>query len=187
MIYIALKNNKIIFICETNSEQGVIDSLKYENIIDYDQIQQIPNEYFQGKIGNDIREFDSNYEFLPLQERKDFVTIPEGKKIENNKFVDVTLKEQIDTGIKILEPKEIYDEQNNIIRERTVDELVEIQLLTIEEASKIKLDNCHLLRKSAYLNESDGLFFDYQRGEIEKSVWISKIEEIKIRFPKPVK
>ena len=48
------------------------------------------------------------------------------------------------------------------------------------------LNNCITNRRTAYITESDGLFFDYQRGEIEKSVWESKVEEIKQRYPKPV-
>lgn len=52
---------------------------------------------------------------------------------------------------------------------------------------QLELNTCLNNRRIAYALESDGLFFDYQRGEIEKSVWESKVEEIKKRFPKPVK
>lgn len=51
----------------------------------------------------------------------------------------------------------------------------------------INLSDCVAKRRMAYTHESDGLFFDYQRGEIEKSVWESKVEEIKQRYPKPEK
>ena len=36
-------------------------------------------------------------------------------------------------------------------------------------------------RRQDYRNESDPLFFKYQRGEIEKSVWEAKVAEIKSR------
>ncbi len=39
------------------------------------------------------------------------------------------------------------------------------------------------LRRKAYQEESDPLFFEYQRGDIEKSEWLEKIEEIKKRYP----
>ena len=52
---------------------------------------------------------------------------------------------------------------------------------------QLELNNCLNNRRAAYALESDGLFFDYQRGEIEKSVWESKVEEIKKRYPKPEK
>jgi hypothetical protein len=38
-------------------------------------------------------------------------------------------------------------------------------------------------RKRAYQEESDPLFFKYQRGDAEKSEWVAKIQEIKERFP----
>ena len=53
------------------------------------------------------------------------------------------------------------------------------------QTKKTATERCLLLRKQAYINESDGLFFDYQRGEIEKSAWLSKVAEIKSRYPKP--
>ena len=39
------------------------------------------------------------------------------------------------------------------------------------------------LRRRAYQNESDALFFKYQRGDIEKQAWLDKVEEIKERYP----
>ena len=38
-------------------------------------------------------------------------------------------------------------------------------------------------RKYAYINEADSLMFKHQRGEIEKQVWLNKIQEIKERYP----
>lgn len=37
-------------------------------------------------------------------------------------------------------------------------------------------------RKEAYRNESDPLFFKWQRNEIDKQVWLDKVTEIKQRF-----
>lgn len=39
-------------------------------------------------------------------------------------------------------------------------------------------------RNSAYAAEADPLYFQYQRGEVDKQVWLDKIAEIKTRFPK---
>jgi len=60
-----------------------------------------------------------------------------------------------------------------------------IKPYSAKEIYDMELVKCLQLRKQAYLNESDGLFFDYQRGEIEKKVWESKTDEIKVRYPKP--
>jgi hypothetical protein len=40
-------------------------------------------------------------------------------------------------------------------------------------------------RASAYRDESDPLFFKWQRGEATEQEWLDKIEEIKERFPNP--
>jgi hypothetical protein len=50
----------------------------------------------------------------------------------------------------------------------------------IEEVNAIHEE----LRANAYREESDPLFFKYQRGEIEQQVWLDKIAEIKARYPK---
>jgi hypothetical protein len=42
------------------------------------------------------------------------------------------------------------------------------------------------LRKIAYKEEADPLFFKYQRGTVTKEEWLAKVEEIKVRYPYPV-
>lgn len=44
--------------------------------------------------------------------------------------------------------------------------------------------NSAQLRANAYRNEADPIFFKYQRGEIEREVWLNKVQEIKSRYPK---
>jgi hypothetical protein len=50
---------------------------------------------------------------------------------------------------------------------------------------ELEIEKISNLRKRAYQEESDHMFFEYQRGDIEKSEWIAKVEEIKARFPFP--
>lgn len=40
------------------------------------------------------------------------------------------------------------------------------------------------LRHTAYVAESDPIFFRYQRDEATKEEWLAKVEEIKARYPK---
>lgn len=40
-----------------------------------------------------------------------------------------------------------------------------------------------LSRQAAFKEEADPLFFQYQRGEATKEEWLSKVEEIRKRFP----
>jgi hypothetical protein len=39
-------------------------------------------------------------------------------------------------------------------------------------------------RANAYRNESDPLFFKWQRGEALQQEWLDKVAEIKLRYPK---
>ena len=49
---------------------------------------------------------------------------------------------------------------------------------SVEDISVIQESN----RKQAYREESDPLFFKWQRGEIDKQVWLDKVNEIKQRW-----
>lgn len=40
------------------------------------------------------------------------------------------------------------------------------------------------LRHTAYVAESDPIFFKYQREEATKEEWLAKVEEIKARYPR---
>lgn len=42
-------------------------------------------------------------------------------------------------------------------------------------------------RLSAYQQESDPIFFEFQRGEATEQAWKDKIAEIQERYPYPVK
>jgi len=50
-----------------------------------------------------------------------------------------------------------------------------------EIAAQQELEN-EYQRLEAYRNESDPLFFKWQRGEIDKQVWLDKVAEIKARY-----
>lgn len=39
------------------------------------------------------------------------------------------------------------------------------------------------MRAKAYRNESDPIFFQWQRGEATEEQWLAKIQEIKTRYP----
>ena len=45
-------------------------------------------------------------------------------------------------------------------------------------------ENVILNRKSAYVAESDPIYFMSQRGEATEQEWLDKIQEIKERYPK---
>jgi hypothetical protein len=50
-----------------------------------------------------------------------------------------------------------------------------------------ELANVNAQRLTAYQNESDPIFFEYQRGEATEQAWKDKIAEIQARLPFPTK
>ena len=81
------------------------------------------------------------------------------------------------------------------------DELESLDSTSVEESPSIDnvvlIDNTPIVpiqtledilsaRQAAYQRESDPLFFDYQQGKCSKNEWLTKIEEIKMRYPKPI-
>ncbi len=53
---------------------------------------------------------------------------------------------------------------------------------TAEEIAQRQSELYERLRLDAYRNESDPLFFKWQRGEVEQQVWLDKVSEIKARY-----
>ena len=92
-------------------------------------------------------------------------------------------------GFKVLEAESYKIELDDDIRlykdpqkgiKKTEDELIAEGLSTREEYNA-KID---LVRQKAYKEEADPLGMQVLRGDLEKTEWIKKIEEIKKRYPK---
>lgn len=62
------------------------------------------------------------------------------------------------------------------------DIIIEDAELSKPSAEEINKKN-KMMRLMAYKEESDSLFFKYQRGEIKKKVWLDKVKEIREKFP----
>lgn len=69
----------------------------------------------------------------------------------------------------------IYYLDNGIVKKRTDDEI---------KAMPEYNEYMSLKRAEAYKQESDALFFKYQRGEVTEQDWLDKVQEIKDRYPK---
>jgi len=48
-----------------------------------------------------------------------------------------------------------------------------------------QVENLKAARAQAYTQEADPLFFKWQRGEVNKSEWSDKVQDIRDRFPYP--
>lgn len=85
--------------------------------------------------------------------------------------------------IKYIEQPNITYKQNIIegIPEFIDGAWTQTWIVTDKEQEEIDRLN-EQLRAEAYRNESDPLFFKWQRGEIEQQVWLDKVAEIKARY-----
>jgi len=62
----------------------------------------------------------------------------------------------------------------------TYDEVLQAWESVQEEIEK---ENVESMRRAAYQEEADPLFFEYQRGDSSKQEWLNKIAEIKAKYP----
>ncbi|HRZ27146.1 MAG TPA: hypothetical protein P5295_10090 [Spirochaetota bacterium] len=193
--YCVIKNNKIIRVYETTQGvDGIKASLKAESIDDFDSITEIPSDTAIQQ-GEDIRSYDENHQLRPLQDRIDdeIIVVGNDEKIVDGTIVKKSIFELIRDGIEKcpagmkIETIDVSDQYPDglMLRLKTLDEQVQDGEISAQRAYNIKLNDCHQNRKTAYINESDGLFFDWQRDEATKEEWLAKVAEIKERFPKP--
>lgn len=54
----------------------------------------------------------------------------------------------------------------------------------LKPAEKLPKEDYKVLRKAAFQNEADPLFFQEQRGEVPEGTYTEKVLEIKKRYPK---
>lgn len=62
----------------------------------------------------------------------------------------------------------------------TQEEIIEYE----KNAIAAKIENAEKQREESYRNESDPIFFKWQRGEATEQEWLDKVTEIKQRYPK---
>lgn len=153
---------------------------EYGNIYD--------RESDKGPLGEDVCNARESFDRPP--------TCPEGKRliVENQKWQIIDLDKTLIKEKGIIRPKtkiELYETKveeipqgQKIVGKELVAKTFEEQLtdneITIDQYNEIMTEQ----RRQAYIFESDGLFFKSQRGEIDKQIWLDKVNEINIRFPK---
>jgi hypothetical protein len=89
---------------------------------------------------------------------------------------DKSVQQLVDSG-EIVVPERYKLENDNFVY-MTEKEQFTAGFITPEQKAEMIANR----RKSAYAQESDPLFFKYQREEIEKQVWLDKVAEIKDRI-----
>nr|DAW73081.1 MAG TPA: hypothetical protein [Caudoviricetes sp.] len=135
-------------------------------------------------IGDDIRMYTDLQSGTkkPLTQlvAENLISVPEGKKLNEAGagFEDMTEAEKVAAGLIQLKADEKIE--GDYIVKKSKKELYDEGKLSKEAY------NCYIdgLRQAAYSRESDPLGMQVLRGELEKSEWLTKIDEIKKRFPK---
>ena len=135
-------------------------------------------------IGDDIRMYTDLQAGTkkPLRQlvEEGLVPVPEGKKLNEagTDFIDMTEAEKVTAGLIQLKADEKIE--GDYIVKKSKKELYDEGKLSKEEYN-LYIDN---LRQAAYKQEADPLGMQVMRGDIDKSEWLTKIEEIKKRYPK---
>lgn len=145
--------------------------------------------YFYGKniqacIGDDVRLYTDLQAGTkkPLTQlvKEGLVPVPEGKKLNEagTDFEDMSEAEKVVAGLIQLKADEKIE--GDYIVKKTEKELYQEGLLGKEEYNAY-IDR---QREAAYRLEADPLGMQAMRGDIDKSVWLARIAEIKLRYQK---
>lgn len=51
---------------------------------------------------------------------------------------------------------------------------------------EIEVERIESLRKAAYREETDPIFFSYQRGEATEQEWLDAVQAVKEQYPHPI-
>jgi len=147
-------------------------------------ITYIYGSNFQANIGDDIRMYTDLQAGTkkPLTQlvKEGLVPVPEGKKLNeaSTDFEDMSEAEKVTAGLIQLKADEKIE--NGYIVPKTKKELYDEGMISKEEYNRYIDD----LRQAAYAREADPLGMQVLRGELDKSEWLAKIAEIKLRYPK---
>lgn len=173
MIYFEIKDNII-----TGIYSGDMPKEKHSDT------EYLIVEWIYAKIGDDIRMYSDLLTGTkkPLTQlvEEGLVPVPEGKKLNGagTDFVDMTEAEKVAAGLIQLKPDEKIEG----------DYIVKKSKKELYDEGKISKEECNLyideLRQAVYRQEADPLGMQVMRGELDKSEWLAKINEIKRRYPK---
>ena len=138
----------------------------------------------QANVGDDFRFYEDlitgKKKSLKTLVAEKLVQIPEGKKLntDGTDFEDMSEVEKVEAGLKTLKDDEKVE--GNYVIKKTKKELYDDGLIKKEEYN-LYIDE---LREADYRREADPLGMQVMRGDVEKNIWLEKIEEIKKRHPK---
>ena len=147
-------------------------------------ITYIYGSNIQANIGDDVRMYEDlitgKKKSLKKLVEENLIQPPEGKKLneDGTDFEDLTEAEKVEAGLRTLKNDEKIE--GDYVVKKTKKELYDDGLIKKEEYN-LYIDE---LREADYRREADPLGMQVMRGDVEKNIWLEKIEEIKKRYPK---
>ena len=173
MIYFEIKDNIIVGIYSGDMPKEKHSDTEYLVV-----------ERIYANTGDDIRMYSDIQAGTkkPLAQlvKEGLVSMPEGKKLNEagTDFVDMGEAEKVAAGLIQLKPDEKIE--GDYIIKKSEKEQYDAGLISRAEYNAY-IDR---QREAAYRQEADPLGMQAMRGDIDKSVWLAKIAEIKQRYPK---
>ena len=147
-------------------------------------ITYIYGSNFQANIGDDARMYTDLQAGTkkPLTQlvAENLISVPEGKKLNEagTDFEDMSEAEKVAAGLIQLKADEKIS--GNYIIKKSEKEQYDAGLISKEEYNAY-IDR---QREASYRQEADPLGMQALRGDIDKSVWLEKIAEIKQHYQK---
>ena len=148
------------------------------------EIEYLVIENCEVNIGDDIRIYENlltgKKKSLKTLVTENLIQAPKGKKLNKSgtDFEEMSEAEMVKAGLRTLKDDEKIE--GDYLIKKTNKELYNEGRLSKEEYN-LYIDE---LRQADYAREADPLGMQVIRGDVEKSVWLEKIEEIKNRYPK---
>jgi|GEM_PF-4787831 len=177
----------------------IISEVKCGRVPEGPEVVVLPDSW-PGVVGSDIRWFTPDLcRYRPVEEliAAGVRTLSPEEKIEEGVIVAKNAFERIRDGIDpppkgrklVISPEGDMD-----LAAMTYDEQIAARQLTPEVAFSLKLRDCEISRKAAYIDESDPIRFLVDEGQINPATgvpytmadWLAKKAEIRARYPKPV-
>ena len=140
----------------------------------------VPDSY-NGSVGQNIKEFDTDFNLRPLADRyaEGFITLPDNLKLSDDKQ-SIVLKSDIELmadGLKEIPDKHKLSEDKKSIIPKTLSELVADGEISEDEAVEEARNIIRELRQEAFAEvDRRAVIAMYEKTELSKS-WIKYREE----------
>ena len=141
-------------------------------------LEEVPDT-FEGQVGFSKKLFNQDWtiKLNSILVKEGLLNLSETEKLVGEIIENKNTLELMEEGlIEIPFGQKLVDGE---LRDKSRDEMYKDGEITIEDYNSFQ----KMSRKTAYQEEADPLFFDYQKEKIEKQIWLDKISEIKSRYP----